>query len=322
MEKLKVVITDYAYQNLDAEKEEISKVNAEIFDYQCKTEDEVIAVAKDCDALIVQFCPITRKVINSLEHCRLIVRYAIGVDNIDIDAATEKGIYVANVPDYSIDEVSTHAAMLILAMSRKLNQTVSLVRGGKWNYSLLKPMYRTGNACLGLDGFGAIPKMVAGKMKNFGMKIISYDPYVTKEQMEQCGVRKVDFEELVETSDYLSVHCPLTEQTRASINAEVFRKMKKTAVLVNTARGSVVDEKALIEAIREKEIGGAAIDVLETEPIAMDNPLLHFDNVIVTPHIAWYTEESIHALQQKVGEEVARVLSGNAPKNLVNKSLR
>jgi len=322
MKKFKVVVTDYAYQDLEEEKREISKVNAEIYDNHCKTEDEAIAIAKDCDALIVQFCPITKKVIDSLEHCKLIVRYAIGVDNIDIDAATKKGIYVANVPDYCTDEVSTHTVAMILAMSRKLVQTVNIVRNGEWNYALMKPMYRSSGSCLGLIGLGAIPTMVAKKMKNFGMRIIAFDPYVSDENARKSGVQKVDFDELVRTSDYISIHCPLTDETRKMINADVFRKMKNTAILINTARGQIVDEAALIDAIREKEIGGAAIDVMEKEPIARDNPLLTFPNVIITPHIAWYTEESIHTLKQKVGEEVVRVLSGNAPKNLVNKSVQ
>jgi D-3-phosphoglycerate dehydrogenase len=322
MKKFKVVVTDYAYQDLEEEKGEISKVNAEIYDNHCKTEDEAIAIAKDCDALIVQFCPITKKVIDSLEHCKLIVRYAIGVDNIDIDAATKKGIYVANVPDYCTDEVSTHTVAMILAMSRKLVQTVNIVRNGEWDYALMKPMYRSSGSCLGLIGLGAIPTMVAKKMKNFGMRIIAFDPYVSDENARKSGVQKVDFDELVRTSDYISIHCPLTDETRKMINADVFRKMKNTAILINTARGQIVDEAALIDAIREKEIGGAAIDVMEKEPIARDNPLLTFPNVIITPHIAWYTEESIHTLKQKVGEEVVRVLSGNAPKNLVNKSVQ
>lgn len=321
MDKLKVVITDYYYESLQHEKNELAKINADIFDYHCNNEDEVIEVAKDADAIIVQFAPITRKVIENLDKCKLIIRYAIGVDNIDIEAATEHNIYVANVPDYGIDEVSNHAILLLLASARKLPISLQSVKEGLWDYKLTKPLYRLAGKRLGLVGFGRIPRLIAKKLQGFSLEIISHDPYVNTEQAKELGVQMVSLDELVETSDFISIHSPLTESTKHLFNISTFEKMKRTAFIINTARGPIIKEEDLIEALRKRYIAGAALDVTEKEPIDINNPLLKMDNVILTPHSAWYTEEAIETLQKMVGEEVVRVLSGNKPKNLVNKSL-
>ncbi len=321
MDKVKIVVTDYTYESLETEKKILSQQNVEFCDYHLKTEDQVIEAAKDCSVLVVQYAPITRKVIESLKNCKLIIRYAIGVDNIDLEAATECGIYVANVPDYGIDEVSTHTVAMILACARKLSETFDTVKSKLWNYALVKPLHRTLNTRLGLIGLGRIPSDVAKKMSGFGMDIVAYDPYAKKDYAQSIGVELVSFEELVTTSDYVSVHCPLTEETRGMFNASVFKRMKKTAILVNTARGPIVNEKDLIDALKNGEIAYAALDVMETEPIPHDSPLLGMKNVILTPHIAWYTEESIESLKTKLAEEIVYVLNGNVPKNLVNKEV-
>lgn len=321
MKKFKVVVTDYTYETLNTEKKILSQLDVDFNDYHYRTEDEVIRVAKDCDVLVVQFAPITRRVIKSLTKCRMIVRYAIGVDNIDLEAATEQGIYVANVPDYGIDEVSTHTVALLLSLARKLPESFKMVRDKKWDYSLVKPLRRTMGTQLGLVALGRIPSAIARKMSGFGMNIVAFDPYVSKEYADSLGVRLVSFDELIAASDYVSIHCPLTNETRGMFNMSVFEKMKKAAILINTARGPIVNERDLAIACGKKIISAAAIDVTEKEPIAHDSPLLQLDNVFITPHISWYTEESIESLKTKLAEEIVRVLKGNVPVNLVNKAV-
>ena len=321
MKNFKVVVTDYNYESLDIEKKILSQLDVDFRSYHYITEDDVIKVAKDCDVLVVQFAPITRRVIGSLEKCRMIIRYAIGVDNIDIKAATEKGIYVANVPDYGVDEVSTHTAAFILALARKLPQSYQMVKDKKWDYAAVKPLYRTRGKRLGLVALGRIPFEVARKMTGYGMEIVAYDPYVKNDRADQLNIKMVSFDELVTTSDYISIHCPLNEETRNMFNMSVFKKMKKTAALINTARGPIVNEHDLAIACQEGIISAAAIDVAEKEPISQDSPLLKLDNVIITPHMSWYTEESIESLKIKLAEEIVRVLKGGIPVNLVNKEV-
>lgn len=322
MNRPRVVITDYYYESLQQEREIMDKISAELLDYHCKTEDEVIAVAAECDALICQFAPITRRVIEALKNCKVIVRYAIGVDNIDLKAAEEHGIYVCNVPDYSIDEVSNHAIALLMNCAKKLTYLADQVKQGNCNYTVVKPLFRMEGKTLGLVGFGRIPRMVAKKMAGFGLNIISYDPMLDQTTAKKLNVTGVTFDELLAQSDYISVHCPLVESTRHMFNKDAFSKMKPHAVFINTARGGVVKEEDLVWALENNVIGMAGLDVLEKEPIPVEHPLLKMDNVIITPHAAWYSEEAVKSLQLKVAEEVARVLSGQLPKNPVNKPLK
>jgi len=321
MDRFKVVISDYNYESIEIERRIIGQTGAELLDFQCRTEDEVIQVAADCDVLIVQFAPITRRVIEKLEKCRLIVRFAIGVDNIDLSAATDYGVCVANVPDYSIDEVSTHAVCMILAAARRLPESIRSVRSLTWNYAAVKPLHRTKGTRLGLVGLGRIPTEVARKMAGFGMEIVSYDPFVSQQHADSLGVQLVTFDELVLSSDFISIHCPLTEETRGLFNLSLFRKMKRGAFIINTARGPIIRELDLIQALEERLISGAALDVLEKEPMDFNNPLLKMDNVFITPHMAWYSEESIQTLKTRVAEEAVRVLQGEQPLNLVNKTV-
>ncbi len=322
MDVFKVVVTDYTYETLDVERKVLSQIkNLELCDYHYRTEEEVMQVTRDCDVLVVQYAPITRRVIENLDRCRMIIRYAIGVDNIDLQAASERGIYVVNVPDYGIDEVSTHTVCLILAAMRKLPQTIRDVRAGKWNYALVKPLRRTMGSTLGLIGLGRIPSSVAQKMAGFGMRILAYDPYVSQSHADALNVELVDFDFLIRNSDCISIHCPLTAQTHHMFDISVFQKMKPSAFLVNTARGAVIKEEDMITACETGLIAGAAIDVTEKEPVSADSPLLLLDNVILTPHIAWYTEESIVSLKQKLSEEIVRLAQGKTPINVVNREL-
>ena len=318
MNKPKVVITDYYYESIHQEAAVMAEIGAELLDYHCQTEDEVIAVAADCDALICQFAPITRKVIESLEKCKVIVRYAIGVDNIDVAAAEEHGIYVCNVPDYGIDEVSNHAIALLLDCAKKLTYLAGQVKQGNCSYTIVKPLFRMEGKTLGLMGFGRIPRLVAKKMAGFGVHIIAYDPMMNEELARELGVTPVSFDQLLRESDYLSVHCPLTADTHHLFNEAAFRAMKPTAIFINTARGAVVNEEDLIHALEQGEIAMAGIDVTETEPIPVDHRLLKLDNAVVTPHAAWYSEEAVQSLQLKAAQEAARVLKGQPPLNPVN----
>lgn len=318
MSKAKAVIVDYYYEDIQQEREVLDSLDVELLDFHCSTEEEVVSVAADCDALICQFAPITRWVIERLERCKIIVRYAIGVDNIDVNAAEEHGIFVCNVPDYGIDEVSNQAIALLLDCAKKLTYLAGQVKQGNCSYTCVKPLHRMEGKTLGLVGFGRIPRAVARKMGGFGLDLIAYDPLINQEAAEELRVRPVSLEELLERSDYISVHCPLTEETRHMFDRDAFSKMKPTAIFINTARGGVVKEEDLVWALEHNVISMAGLDVTETEPIPADHPLLKLDNAVVTPHAAWYSEEAVKSLQRKAAEEVARVLSGKPPRNPVN----
>jgi D-3-phosphoglycerate dehydrogenase len=322
MNQFKVVVTDYEYDTFAPEKEVLSKLGIELTLEQCKTEDDVIAACKDADALINQYAPISRKVIESLENCKVISRYGVGFNTIDSKAATEKGIIVGNVTDYCLDEVSDHAMALLLSSVRKVTQLNNAVKSGTWDFKVAIPVFRLRGRTIGLVGFGNIPQMLARKGQAFGLNVIAYDPFVSESVAKERNVELVSLEELCERSDYLSVHLPLNQHTEKIISHKEFNKMKKEAFIINTARGPVIDEKALIVALQEGKIAGAGLDVLEVEPIDPNNPLLKMDNVLLNPHSAFYSVESEVELKQKTAQNVADVLSGYYPTYLVNKEVK
>lgn len=315
---MKIVITDHEYPSVDSEREIIAAAGFEASIHQVKDGAEVIAVAHDADAMIVQYAEITRGVIEHLERCKVIVRYGIGVDNVDLAAASERGIYVCNVPDYGLDEVSTHASAMLLSLARKLPVARQSLRDGIWGPAPIKPISRLTGSTLGIVGFGALGRLMAQKMGGFGLKIIAYDPFMNEAKAKELGVQPAAFDDLCRVSDYITVHCPLTKETTHLFNRQTFAAMKKTAYLVNTSRGPVVNEKDLIDALRKGEIAGAGLDVYENEPVAAGNPLLSMPNVIATSHLAWYSAEAINVLQRKVAEEAVNVLRGNKPFNPCN----
>ncbi|MFD1032545.1 C-terminal binding protein [Metaplanococcus flavidus] len=322
MSPFKVVVTDYEYSTFAPEEAVLDKLGIKLTFEQCKTEDDVIAACKDADALINQYAPISRKVIEQLDNCKVISRYGVGFNTIDVDAATEKGIIVGNVTDYCLDEVSNHAMALLLSLARKVTLLNNAVKNGKWDFKVAVPIYRLQGKTLGLVGFGNIPQTVARKAKAFDLNVIAYDPFVAPEVAAAQGVELVTLEELCKRSDYLSVHVPLNAHTEKMISRKEFAMMKKEAFIINTARGPIIDEQALIEALQAGEIAGAGLDVLETEPIAADNPLLDMDNVILNPHSAFYSVEAETELKRKTAENVADVLSGYYPTYLVNKGVK
>ena len=316
--RFKIVITDCDHPSVDIEKKILGKINSEPVLEFCRTEDDVIEKAFDADAIINQYAPFTRKVIKSLRKCKVISRYGVGVDNIDIKAATEHNIIVANVPDYCVDEVSTHAFSLILSCARAIAILDRKVRGEKWDFTLAKPLYRTQGQTIGLFGLGRIARMLAQKATGFGFKIIAYDPYVLD---TDNYVKLVTLEQLLSESDFLSIHAPLTDKTKHIIGEKELQMMKNSAYLINTSRGALVDEKALYVALREKRIAGAALDVMENEPPNWENPLLSLENIVITPHISFYSEESYIELKTKTAEAVLSVLTGSRPRSVVNKEV-
>jgi len=313
--KIKVVITDCNHPSIEIERKMLSEINAELILSNCNTEEDIIKVAKDADGIINQRVPITRRVITLLNKCKVIVRYGVGVDNIDVKAATECGIIVSNVPDYCVDEVSTHAIALILNCARGISLLDRKIREEEWGFTLAKPLFRTQGKTLGIYGLGRIGSAVAKKSMGFGLKIIAYDPYVSKVNNR---IKMVDFPQLLSESDFISINASLTDETWHAFKENELKAMKKTAYLINTARGSIVDERVLYKALREGWIAGAGLDVLEKEPPDWDNPLLKLDNVVFTPHSAFYSEESYIELKTKVAEAVISVLSGRLPKSIMN----
>jgi len=311
----KVVITDCDHPSVEIERKILSEIDPEFVLAYCNTEDEVIEVAQDAGGIINQYAPITRRVIELLKRCKVIARYGVGVDNINIEAATEHKIIVANVPDYCIDEVSTHAMALILACARGITLLDNKIREKRWDFTLAKPLFRTKGKTLGLFGLGRIAKMVAQKASGFGFKIIAYDPYVSKVNRE---IKLVKFPQLLSDSDFISIHSPLTDETTHLFGENKLRAMKKTAYLINTARGPIIDERNLYVALKEKWIAGAALDVMEKEPPDWENLLPKLDNLIITPHISFYSEESYVELKTKTAKAVLSVLKGGLPRAMVN----
>lgn len=306
------------------EAEELAKVNAELVGADCTNEDEIIEAAKDADAILTVGAQITRRVMEALPKCKVVVRYGIGFDTIDVDAATDNSILVVNIPDFCFEEVSNHAITLLLACAKKLILLNNGIKQGRWDAvrGAPAPMGSIYGQTLGLVGCGNLGRMTAKKAQCFGLRILGYDPYVDKSLAKEYGITLVSLPELLKESDFVSVHTPLNEETRHLMGEKEFKQMKPTAYFINTARGSVVDEPALIKALQEKWIAGAGLDVFEKEPIDADNPLLEMDNVVVTPHSASYSDVSFKRLRTNVGQEAARVLSGRWPKNVVNKSVK
>ena len=319
--KAKVVLTDYVWESLDVEKKILGDL-ADLKPMQTKKPAEFLAEAADCDALLNTYAgPITADDMAKMPKCKIIARYGIGVDTIDLDAATKAGIIVTNNPTYCIEEVAEHAMALLLAAARKTAFYDRQVRAGQWAVPPGKPLFRLSGSTIGLVGFGNIARQVAVRAAAFGMKVLFADPFIQAGQFKEPG-RKVDLDELLRESDYVSLHPPLTPETRKMINDDAFGKMKPTAVLVNCARGPVIDTDALVRALDAKKIAGCALDTVDPEPLPNPHPLRDRENVIINPHAAWYSEQAMVGLQAGAPNEVRRVLSGEWPINVVNKAVK
>ena len=320
MAKYKVVITDREYESIENEREVLSQLDVDLQDYQYKDKDNILRVAKDADALIIQYAKMPRDLIEELDNCKIIARYATGFDGIDLDACTEKGIYVCNVSDYCRDEVSTYALSLLLEMATRVGKHDQWTHDGNW-FGMPGKQHSLKNQVIGVISFGRIARAYIEKIKPLCNNIWVYDNHDNVEAIRAAGAEPKTLEEIYAGADYISLHCPLTPETHHMINKEVFKKMKNTAVVINVARGPVVSEEDLIWALENHEIAGAALDVMEQEPPKKDNPLFGFDNVLITPHTAWYSEESQAVLQRTPAEEIVRVFNGEVPLNVVNKEI-
>jgi D-3-phosphoglycerate dehydrogenase len=317
----KVVTTDLLRPTIP-EEAILEAAGAALTYGDAKTEADLVELTQDADAIINVYIPVTAKVINSLKHCQVIVRRGIGYDNVDVAAATARGIPVANVLDYCIEEVADHTMALLLSTARRVVIGTNQIRSGGWNFKDLLPVPALKDCTLGLVGFGKIPRAVAHRARCFGLNIQTSDPFIPAKVAEEHGVKLVSLEELLKSSDFISVHAPLNNQTRGMISKREFALMKASAVLINTSRGPVVDEEALIEALENRRIAFAALDVMTKEPPTPDNPLRRMKNVILTPHLAWYSEHSARLAGEKVAQDIVRVFKGYFPKYLVNVEVR
>lgn len=321
----KVVIADYDFGDVEVERKILEGAGLRVVAIQAKSEDDLIVEAHDCDAVMNQYAHVGAKTIAAMSKCRVIARYGIGVDNVDVELATERGILVTNVRDYCTEEVADHVMALILALARRLLDYNRATHAGVWGWKAGRPAYRLRGRVLGILALGRIARAIALRAPGFGLRVIACDPYVEDSVFTQYGVTRVDKDQLVEQSDYLVLQAPLTAETHHFIGEAELKRMKRNAILINTARGPEVDNAALYRGLREGWIASAGLDDLEEEPAKRrqwsprDNALFALDNVIVTPHSAYYSEESIQMAREVAAGEVARVLTGQRPNNPVNR---
>jgi D-3-phosphoglycerate dehydrogenase len=318
VEKFLVVAVDDGYDSYAQEKEIFSKVNARFELRPCHgNESAVLDAVQDADLVLVRESPISRAVIQAMKQCKGVVRYGIGVDNIDFAAANERQLMVANVPDYGIEEVSTHAVALLLSVMRQIVSRDKDLRLGRWSSNGTRPMYRFKGRTLGLIGYGRIARQFKEKLSGFNFgRVLVYDPYADLD----ADVKAASIDEICREADVISLHSPLTESNRGLISRERLKLMKPSTILINTARGALIDQQALYEALKSNALLGAGLDVFVQEPPDLKDPLFELDNVVVSDHISWYSEEAIEDLQRKAAEEAARILSGFKPINWLNKT--
>jgi D-3-phosphoglycerate dehydrogenase len=320
MAEFKVVITDLGYATYDPEREQLAEAGeVELVLAECETEADVAEACKNADGVITRLAPVGPDAIGAMQNCRVVSRYGVGVDNVDIPAATAKRIPVCNVRGYCNEDVSDHALALLMSCVRRTASRDKQVRAGEWDIGSKEPVYRVAGKVLGLVGYGAIPRVLHRKVAGFGLaEVLIFDPYVSDDDAAEAGVRKVSLDELCEQADFLSIHAPLTDETRGMIGAAQFAKMKPTAIVVNTSRGPVVETGALVDALKKGKITSAGVDVYDPEPPPKDSPLFDLPNVVLTDHTGWYSEESQLELQTQAAKNVALVLSGRKPLFCVN----
>ncbi|RKX69686.1 MAG: C-terminal binding protein [Spirochaetes bacterium] len=319
MKKYKVAVTDDRYESYKEENEVLSELGITVEVHNFTNAEEAKAVLKDADAVLVNLFPLTKDIIDSMESCRVIVRYGVGYDNVDVDAATAKGIWMSRVPDYSLEDVSDHALALLLSSVRKIAYKDRQVRSGKWNLHKDWPAFRIAGKTLGLVGFGAISRVLYRKVAGLGLdKVLIYDPYVPAADIKKLGGTPAGLNEVVSQSDFISIHAPLTKETEGIIGSKEFAAMKENCILVNTSRGPLINEEALYQALKSGRIAAAGIDVFNSEPLIASSPLRSLENITLTDHAGWYSEESIVELKTKVARNVLSVLKGGKPVYPVN----
>lgn len=313
---MNVVITDCDHDTIDEELAVAAAREISLDLAQCRTEDDVILAARDADAIVVQYAPITDRVLAALPRLRAIGRYGVGVDTVDVAAATARGIAVCNVPDYGTEDVSDHAIALALSLVRGIAQLDRAMRAGEYAITHIKPLHRTKDTVFGVVGLGRIGLATARKARALGFTVLGCDRREVREHPE--GIEVVDFDALLSRSDVVSLHVPFDDSTRHLIDAAAIARMKNGAMLVNTCRGGVVDTAAVIAALRIGALKGAGLDVFEEEPLPAESELYELPGATLTPHAAWYSEESESELKRRVVENVVDVCQGLEPRDILN----
>lgn len=317
-ESRRVVVTDYDYPSMELEHAVINGAGFELIPLHLRSAEEIVSACRDAEVVLNQYAPLTESVFAELPHLRAVVRYGVGIDHIDLAAATRHGVVICNVPDYGVEEVSDHALSLVLSLLRRIVLLDRLVRRGVWDVSLAGAVPRFSGVSLGIVGLGRIGSSMARKAGALGMRVLAHDPLLPEANFRALAAERLSLRSLLERADAVSVHVPLTSETRHLIGRPELALLRPSAVLVNTSRGPVVDEIALADALRQGLLAGAAVDVLEHEPPSPDHPLLGLDNVILTPHAAWYSAESAITLKRLAAEEVVRILRGEPPRCPLN----
>lgn len=316
---LKIVVTDYTFENLDIEKKILEPLGCEVIGQQCQSQEELISLVADADYVITQYARISAPVIDFMKKSKIIVRYGIGVDNVDLDAAAKRGIPVCNVPDYCIDEVADHTLAMILALTRQLFYIAGQVRKGSWKFPVdLSRMYVLKHLTTGVVGFGRIGREVAKRLTAFKSKILVFDPMVDPSEIKKAACQRVSLDELFATSDLITLHCPSNSRTRYLINQESITKMKRGVLIVNLSRGDLIRMQDLIATLENGDVAGAALDVTDPEPINPDSPLLRMDNVIITNHIASVSVSAVKRLRESAAHAVVCAIRGEELPNVVN----
>jgi D-3-phosphoglycerate dehydrogenase / 2-oxoglutarate reductase len=320
---LKVVITDHRFPDVEQERKAVEAAGGELVVAQTTDEQQLASACRDADGVIAARAAITKNVIAAMERCRIIVRYGIGVDTIDIPAATERGIMVANVPDYCVDEVSDHALTLLLMLSRQMIPAIALAREDRWAIAKMPPLHRLRGQTCGLVGCGKIGSLLAGKVMQLGMRVVIHDPYLSESRCREMGAELVSFDALLASADFISLHAPLNEKTHHLFGETAFAKMKKGASIINTARGGLIDEVALLAALDSGKIFGAGMDVMEseTEVTPVRRALVNHPKIIVTAHTAWVSEEARASLQALAISQVIACFKGETPYGLINRDV-
>lgn len=316
-----IFFINHGYSDLDIEKKVLEEINCSIYEINSNDEKYIAEKCENADAIIINLAPITKKVIDNLKKCKVISRYGIGVDVIDLKAAKTKNIIVCNVSDYCLDEVSDHALALIFTLGRKILLYNNEVKKGKWDaINSGKPITNFRNSILGIIGFGKISRNLYKKSKNIFKNIYVFDPYIKLNDIKKFRVYLTNLQDLLSNSDYISINCPLNNETFHMIGKKELQLMKPTAIIVNTSRGAIIDTEVLYDFLANKRIGGAGLDVLEKEPIDLNNKLLFLDNIIITPHAGFYSESSLKKLKYTAALNVLRVLKNKKPINVVSNS--
>jgi D-3-phosphoglycerate dehydrogenase len=317
---IQVIVTDCTFESQDVESAILEPLGCRLILHQCKTPEELLPVVADAEYLITQFAPLNAQVIAAMRQARVIVRYGVGVDNIDLEAAHRHGIPVCNVPDYCVNEVADHALAFILATTRQVRANDEAVRGGRWGLGVPRSAMKTlAEMTAGIIGFGRIGRAVAARLASFGCRLLVFDPYLPESNLTTFRCTRVGLEELLAQSDLLTLHCPSTAETRRLLNRTRLGQLKPGAIIINVSRGDLIETAALVDALNGGQVAAAALDVLDVEPLPVDSPLLKLDQVIVSAHVASVSVRAMRKLRETVAQIIASAVRGDPLPNVVNK---